>query len=1032
MYYKKNEAASLPDELFENPTCEYRGTPFWAWNAALDKDRLSRQIRDFKEMGFGGYHMHVRTGLVTKYLSEEYFDYIKHCVNEAENNDMLAYLYDEDRWPSGFAGGLVTRTNPEFRQRYLLMTSKDRTDDLPREEAVKEGKNFFLGAFRVKLDERGKMVSYEKVDRSCTESDVRYFFCMCEICDNVRFNHTCYVDTLRKPAIDEFLRITYDAYHDAVGDQFGKRVPSIFTDEPRLVRSIHLPAARSKNDAKLGFTFDFCDTFEKAYGFDLKDHLPDLFIDGANDSHFRVRYCYYDHLAERFAEAYMDNLSTWSQKHGILQTGHLMGEASLLLQSEWVGEAMRSYRKVGMIGMDLLCNWYEFNTAKQCQSALHQYGREAMLSELYGVTNWDFDFRNHKFQGDWQAAMGVTVRVPHLSWYSMHGEAKRDYPASISSQSPWYKEYKYLEDHYSRVNTAMTRGKPVCGIGVIHPIESYWLLCGALAETRDKRDEMEGRFMSTVNWLLESSLDFEFVAESLLPELYRESDEGFVMGQMNYKAILVPGLITIRSTTLAALEQFSAKGGKIVFMGECPKYIDALPDTTGRVKALFDKSVTIPTSRPQLVDALWDVRQVTIRVEGGGLTNDLCYSLREDNGTKWMFIAHLKQNPLFDKVESRRIEIILDGLYDVKLYDTIRGKIFNAEYECKNGKTHVYREVFDNDSILLHYLPTTEEKTRVRGTPKKIVWKTDFRDLVNYKRQEMNDVLLDMVEFSLDGAPFSADREEILKADDRVRDSLGIERRAAWIMQPYLLQQLPEDHTLSLRYSFRSEIVYDGALLAIENPQRCEILFNGKKIDNTPVGWYVDEDIKTIRLPEIPLGESVIQVTMPFGQKTEVEACYLLGNFGVRVNGTRSTLIPDPEKISFGSVVEQGMPFYAGNLDYNVEIDLPDSGDLLVETTMYRGALVKVTLDDGESIESVFAPYKVLFRGVEKGRHRLTFTVYGQRYNTFAGIHNLRSFNKTDNFDPNFWRSTASLWSYEYIFKPFGILKTPNIYLLKD
>ena len=79
-----------------------------------------------------------------------------------------------------------------------------------------------------------------------------------------------------------------------------------------------------------------------------------------------------------------------------------------------------------------------------------------MLSELYGVTNWDFDFRGHKLQGDWQAALGVTVRVPHLTWTSMAGEAKRDYPASIGSQSPWYREYSYLEDHFARVTTAMT------------------------------------------------------------------------------------------------------------------------------------------------------------------------------------------------------------------------------------------------------------------------------------------------------------------------------------------------------------------------------------------------------------------------------------------------------------------------------------------------------------------------------------------------------------------------------------------------
>ncbi len=1029
-FYKTDPSQSLSPELFKNPTKEYRGAPFWAWNCRLDKDRLSRQIHYFKEMGFGGYHMHVRTGLVTKYLSDEFFDFIRHCVDEGEKTGMFSYLYDEDRWPSGFAGGLVTKPNPRFRQRYLQISVKDTADDLPRFQAIEEGKNFFLAAFRIHLDENGKLVSYEKVDRSENGPDIRYFYCMCAICDQVRFNHTCYVDTLSKPAIDEFLRITYEAYYRAVGDRFGKSVPSIFTDEPRQERSRHLPSAINRNDARLPFAFDFIETFKDVYGFDLTDHLPELFFEEEEDKHFRARYCYYDHFSERFASAFMDNLSEWSEKHGILQTGHLMGEASLLLQSEWIGEAMRSYRKVGMIGMDLLCNWKEFTTAKQCQSAVHQFGRDAMLSELYGVCNWDFDFRNHKYQGDWQAAMGVTVRVPHLSWMSMHGEAKRDYPASINYQSPWFKEYKFIEDHFSRVNTAMSRGKPVCDIGVIHPIESYWLLCGSLAETNDKRNELEKQFTDTIDWLLESSLDFEFIAESLLPGLFHSDGQTFGMGEMRYKAVVLPCLITLRKTTLAALEEFSSNGGTIVFLGECPRYVDALPDKEGRIRALYERSIAIPARRSKLVESLRPVRRVTLRREGAGLTDDLCYSLREEGDSYWMFIAHLKQKKLFDEVVSKRLEVVFDGSFDVEYFDTLSGEIRPADYSRKNGKTHVYREVFFNDSLLYHFVPASGEKERERPIVKKTVWQCDFRDGITYRRQEKNVVLLDMVTFNLDGKEFTG-REEILRADDRVRDHLGIERRGSYIMQPYLLSEQPEDHALTLRYDFCSEIECDGALLAIENPQKCRILFNGEEIDNTPAGWYVDEDIKTVRLPRITVGKNVITVEMPFGQKTDVEACYLLGDFGVRVNGCVSTLIADPERIGFGSLVEQGMPFYSGNMDYLCEVDLPEDGELIAEVGMYRGAMVKVTLDEDQKEDIVFPPYKVSLGEVKKGKHTLKFTLFGMRYNTFAALHNVRSFNVTDNFDANFWRSKGSTWSYEYIFKRFGILKSPVVYLQK-
>ena len=162
-----------------------------------------------------------------------------------------------------------------------------------------------------------------------------------------------------------------------------------------------------------------------------------------------------------------------------------MEEPTLLSQSYAIGETMRHYRSFQLPGIDMLCDATEYTTAKQAQSAAHQYGREGVLSELYGVTNWVFDFRGHKFQGDWQAALGVTVRVHHLSWVSMAGESKRDYPATINYQSPWYKVF-HVEDHFARLNTALTR-KPVVKVGVVHPVESYWLHLGP-EDTTSERD----------------------------------------------------------------------------------------------------------------------------------------------------------------------------------------------------------------------------------------------------------------------------------------------------------------------------------------------------------------------------------------------------------------------------------------------------------------------------------------------------------------------------------------------------------------
>ena len=466
IYDKNRQTPELDPELFKNPTAEYRGTPFWAWNCELQKDELLRQIDVFKQMGLGGFHMHCRAGMSTTYLSDDFMELVKACTDHAEKNEMLSWLYDEDKWPSGFAGGYVTK-DPAFRQRSLTFTSNP--DYCVPENAV------LIAKFDVVLDENKCLASYRKVEDGDEIKGTLWSVWRKIAGNSPWYNNQSYVDTLNKAAIEKFIEVTHERYKEVVGDRFGTVMPAIFTDEPQFMRKGTLSFADSKHDVHLPWTDDLEDTFVAAYGDSLVDHLPELLWDLPNGEISLTRYHYHDHVSERFAQAFADTCGGWCDANNIALTGHMMEEPTLHSQTAAIGDCMRSYRSFGIPGIDMLCANFEFTTAKQCQSAVHQYGRPGMMSELYGVTGWDFDFRGHKLHGDWQAALGVTVRVQHLSWVSMKGTAKRDYPASISYQSPWYGEYSYVEDHFGRVNTALTRGKPLVKVAVVHPVESYWL-----------------------------------------------------------------------------------------------------------------------------------------------------------------------------------------------------------------------------------------------------------------------------------------------------------------------------------------------------------------------------------------------------------------------------------------------------------------------------------------------------------------------------------------------------------------------------
>lgn len=108
--------------LVENPPKEYRSAPFWGWNDRLQKENLGEQIEGFKKAGMGGFFIHSREGLETEYLSTEWMEDVKFCVDKARENDLELWIYDEDKWPSGAAGGKVSRVNPaEFTARALTM-----------------------------------------------------------------------------------------------------------------------------------------------------------------------------------------------------------------------------------------------------------------------------------------------------------------------------------------------------------------------------------------------------------------------------------------------------------------------------------------------------------------------------------------------------------------------------------------------------------------------------------------------------------------------------------------------------------------------------------------------------------------------------------------------------------------------------------------------------------------------------------------------------------------------------------------------
>lgn len=1015
MFYKKNTEKNLSKELFRDPSSEYRGAPFWAWNCALDIEETVLQTSIFKEMGFGGYHAHVRSGLDTPYLGAEFNANIRACAEAAKKTGMFLYLYDEDRWPSGAAGGAVTK-NQRFSARYLIFTVKKakKAPSLDVDGKLLEGEKL-LARYVVRTF-GSKLISYRRLSENENPAGVIWYAYLKTEAPRSFLNDSPYADTLNKQAIDRFAEITYGSYKNTVGDFFGNEIKSIFTDEPQFHRFKHPRYPFPYYTKERAWTDDFADTFEKEYGYSILDRLPELFWETKNN-YSECRYHYFDLLSERFANAFSDNLGSKCGDMGIAFTGHLMEEPTLCSQTQAVGDAMRQYRNYQIPGIDILCSRYEFTTAKQAQSAVRQYGREAMLSELYGVSRWDNDFRNYKVGGDWQAALGVTIRVPHLSLMSMKGFAKRDYPASIFYQSPWYKKFNYLEDHFARVNTALTRGKPLTEIAVIHPIESFWLLYGNSA-TIPKILAYDNKFKKITDILLRGGLDFDFISEATFPQLTTTGDYPLTVGKMQYKTVIVPNCITLRSSTLDRLIAFQNNGGKVIFAGDIPDYENGKPSQRPNIFAKECKCIKF--KRNEIFSALESNRLYGTYERGQHTQNVVC-QLREDNGGLWLFAARAENKKLKPfAINKQRLTLKVKGEWKVGLWNTLTGEITGAESEARQGWTFINADMYNQDSLLFRLdrqeVPPKQEEPVFSSV-------VSLAKSARYTLSEPNAMLLDTAYFSLDGKKYSKNRYELLRLDNLCRKKCGLPKRSPKSSQPWTSEKSKPDHTLRLKFVFNSKIEVKAPYIALEDAETAEIVLNGIKAESKVCGWYVDKAIKKVALPLIPKGKNILEISMPFGLNTNVEWCYLLGDFGVYLRGACATLAALPENLLFTDITGQGLPFYGGEITYISNFE-GNGKPACISVSNFKSALLEAKTFESKNI--AFAPYCAILP-TEKGETKLHLTAYISRQNAFGPIH-LRKAKNALISPPNYYAAGIRT-TKRYVLSPAGILAAPEIKL---
>jgi hypothetical protein len=706
----------------------------------------------------------------------------------------------------------------------------------------------------------------------------------------------------------------------------------------------------------------------------------------------------------------MDQIGKWCRENNLILDGHMMEEPTLHSQTTAIGETMRCYRNMGMPGMDLLVDGIEYNTAKQASSVARQNGIRGTMSEIYGVTHWYFSFEGHKGCGDWQAALGITFRVHHLTWVSMAGEGKRDYPACIGYQSPWYKEYGYVEGHFARVGVVMTRGKAITRVGIIHPIESYWLCFGP--NGGDEASIRDQAFEELTTWLLHGLIDFDFISESLLPGQHRKGPKAKLsVGHCEYDVVVLPNLRTIRSSTLKILKEFSKNGGTVIVAGSAPCLVDAAVPLS---PPLIERTKSVFWSKKNILDALEEFRELRVSTLGALPTDKLLYQMRQDGCERFVFICNTDRNLSVDTT------VYLKGIWEARALDTFTGQGRSVFSSTNDGWTTFPWRFEGCASLLLHLRPTTNSVCRdllcIGNSDFKLLEEktssTSEVKLENVELSELNVLMLDYAEYMLDDEDWNP-ITEVLRIDNIIRQRLGLPLKGSAWKQPWAvpLSERTSKAIVTFRFTFESAFtITEPTQLAIEPTGGMQILLNGIDIPRQTEDertWWVDEDIEAVPIPRniVKSGKNVLTVIFPFGILTTIERLYLLGTFSVALRGESGALLQplEPKKLTWSDITTQGLPFYVGNVIYNCSFFVPAKSNITLSIPKFSSPILTVmnSTTKKELGRIAFQPRTLDLGEFDEGAHKISITAFGNRYNAFGHIHMPDGLGFCS---PDFWR----------------------------
>ncbi len=720
-------------ESFRNPPNEYRPLQIVHGLERLVKnvetleglEGIDARLARLRDLGIGGIVTNVS---FTNYLTDpKQWDILRYRVKKAGELGMVVWLYDENIYPSGSAGGYVTRAHPEYTALGLAAYAVPAAAGVETRFDRPESCRSFHSALAVQSFNEATSKTVHDISNCVDETGTlrwqapgagwtvvylaeRYMYEGTHSAGNVG-HWRRYINLLEPGATKEFIRLTHERYAREIPAEQWRQVRAMFMDEPSFMTAYvgPLPPIYQKDVIPVVDQALFTDRppavpwagllaaeFQRLKGYDLKPFLYALFFSESEEA-CGVRQDYYDVISRLAAGAFYGQIQDWCQAHGIASSGHVMYEEDLVGHVSYQGSLFAVLRKMDLPGMDMIDSNARgmlegpgFLVAKQVSSVAHLTGAKEVHSESSDWVQRSFDRKPASLpqrfgQGNLQYVLGINTITAYWLWGDPQEEEYRNFddcykkapltmPGDIGDDG-----YRTYNDYMARLGLMLRGGAHVCDVAVLYPIRAAWAHYRPTSPIEAERLEKKGPYEllqtekdgypNLVRTLLRHQVDLDIVDEEavltgdLRDGALRVADEAF-------RVIVIPPMDTMSLDVARRLTAFVKAGGSVVFTADLPHRADSLTNTDALQTEL--QALVKEQAKVKLTDVAGATAVVRALVKPDlklkAENPDILYTHRRKDGRDLYFIINCGENPV--TIEP---ELGVPGPYD--LYRPLTGAV---------------------------------------------------------------------------------------------------------------------------------------------------------------------------------------------------------------------------------------------------------------------------------------------------------------------------------------------------------------------